>query len=263
MIIDGHQHVYSDISEQVRLNKEYGINKVVLFPTSVHPETAKNKEEFSVEFNRLNLILSGKINPIEARVQSYRELIDAIKKYPDFFIGFGSCPFGLDVNKTAEWINMNIIGNNLKGIGEITIGTGMISALENIFSNVHEINSNLPIWIHTFNPLTNNDIKDLFVLIKKYNKVQYILGHSGGSNWLELIDLSKGYNNVYLDISASFTQFSIKYISESLPDQCVYSSDMPYGDPQVILFQIDKIVKDKSIKENLLWKNTNKLLSIM
>jgi uncharacterized protein len=262
MIIDGHQHVLKDVKEQIRINKHSNIDRVVLFSTSVHPETAKNKEEFSNELNTLNKILRGEINPIEARINSIKELAAAIKVAPDYFVGFGSCPFGLDLNQTIDWIEKYIVGNNLKGIGELVIASGSVQALENIFKFAHEMDKSYPIWLHTFNPLQINDLKDIVELANRYSRVKVILGHSGGSNWLDLIDMVKDKKNLFMDISASFTTYSIKYISESLPDRCVYSSDLPYGDPYLCINQINHIIKDEIIRQKVLGENTRILLEL-
>ena len=211
--------------------------------------------------NKLNKILSGQLNPTEARVKAFDELVAAIKLAPDYFIGFGSCPFGLDADRTAEWIENRIIANNLKGIGEVTLGPGMVPSIENILTYVHDNNKRLPVWIHTFNPLMIKDIKEIIQFANKYNKVKFVFGHAGGSNWIELIDLVEKLPNVYIDISASFTVFSIKYLAESLPERCVFSSDLPYGDPLLSIKQIDYLLKDKHIKENILGKNTQALLN--
>jgi len=261
MIIDGHQHVLNNMTEQIQINKSCSIDKVILFSTVVHPEAANNRMEFVEEMSKLNKILSGQLNPTEARIEALGELVRAIEMAPDYFIGFGSCPFGLDVDGTAEWIENKIIANNLKGIGEITLGPGMASSIENILSYVHDSNKKLPVWIHTFNPLMIKDIKEIVQFAVKYNKVKFVFGHAGGSNWIELLDLVGKLPNVYVDTSASFTVFSIKYIAESLPERCVFSSDLPYGDPLLSIKQIDYLIKDTHIKENILGYNTESLLN--
>jgi uncharacterized protein len=261
MIIDGHQHVLKDVHEQIKINQQCGINKVVLFSTVVHPEIATNKNEFVDEMNTLNKILSGQINPTAARMTAIDKLIKAVEISPDYFIGFGPCPFGLDLEKTADWIETNIIANKLRGIGEITLGPGMASSIENILAYVHENNKNLPVWIHTFNPLTIKDIKKIIQYAHTYDTVKFVFGHAGGSHWLEVIELVQDMRNVYIDISASFTVYSVKYIAECLPERCVFSSDLPYGDPSLSIYQIDRVIRDMKIKENVLGKNTERLLN--
>jgi predicted TIM-barrel fold metal-dependent hydrolase len=261
MIIDSHQHVLINVKEQIEIGRSSGIDKVVLFSTIVHPEVASNKNEFVTEMNTLNKILSGRINPIEARLKAFDELLAALESAPDYFIGFGSCPFGMDIDETADWIENKIIKNKLRGIGEITLGPGMASSIENILSYVHVARKELPVWIHTFNPLTIKDIMQIIGYAKKYNKVRFVFGHAGGSNWLELIDLVQELDNAYVDLSALFTVFSIKYIAECLPERCLFSSDLPYGDPSSGIDLIDKLVRDSKVKENLLGNNAERLLN--
>jgi predicted TIM-barrel fold metal-dependent hydrolase len=254
--------VLKDVGQQMKIRTDCHIDKVVLFSTLVHPEIASTKEEFSQEMNKLQNILRGAINPLEARINSINELVNAINAAPEYFMGFGACPFGLDIEKTGGWIEKYIVGNNLKGIGEVTLGQGNVLMIENIFQYVHERKKKLPIWIHTFNPLSFTDIKEVVNLAEKYNTVKVILGHGGGSNWLETIDLIQNNPNIYMDISASFTVLSIKYIAEALPERCLFSSDLPYGDPFLCIKQIEHIIKDKQIRDNVLGLNTKQLLGI-
>ena len=261
MIIDGHQHVLKNVDEQIRINKDCNIDKVVLFSTVVHPETANNKTEFVEEMSRLNKILSGRLNPTDERLKAIDELVRAVGTAPDYFVGFGPCPFGLDANTTADWIENNILGNNLNGIGEIAFAPGMVSSIENMLACVHEHKKRLPVWIHTFNPLTLPDLKEIVRYARKYQNTRIIFGHAGGSHWLELIDLVQDLANIYVDLSASFTIFSIKYIAEILPERCVFSSDLPYGDPLLGIRQIEHLIKDRHIRDNILGNNTETLLN--
>lgn len=262
MIIDGHQHVLKDVNRQIRTGKSCNVDRVILFPTVVHPESANTKDEFRQEMNRLYGILKGEINPTEARINSINEMMSSINIAPDYFTGFGSCPFGLDMEKTGEWIEKYIIGNNLKGIGELSPASGGVSTIENIFKYVHEVREKLPLWIHTFNPLMISDIKEIIELSVKYNTVKVVMGHAGGSNWLEVLDMVQDMPNIYMDISASFTVLSVKYISETLPERCMFSSDLPYGDPFLYISQIEHIIRDKKIRDNVLGLNTMRLLEL-
>ena len=87
------------------------------------------------------------------------ELNQAIRDVPERFYGFGPVPLGLADNDTAEWVKEHIIGNSFKGIGEFTPGSEMqITQLEPVFKALTDYRS-LPIWVHTFNPVTLNGIK--------------------------------------------------------------------------------------------------------
>ena len=261
MIIDGHQHVLKNVAEQIEINRSCSIDKVILFSTVVHPEIANHKAEFVEEMNKLNKILRGELNPKEERLKAIDELISAVNTAPDYFIGFGSCPFGLNMDETAEWIENNIVGNHLKGVGEIALAPGMVASIETLLSYIHDHKKRLPVWIHTFNPMTLTDLKQIVQYARKYHNTKFILGHAGGSHWLELIEMVKDLTNVYVDISASFTVFSVKYIAEALPERCVFSSDLPYGDPLLSIKQIEHLIKDIHIRENILGNNTATLLN--
>lgn len=262
MIIDGHQHVFENIKEQIAINKRCKVDSAVLFPSIVHPENARTKDEFKNELTTLNRILSGEINPIEARIASIRQLTDSIKNSDGHFIGFGSCPFGIDLRPTSDWIEKYIISNNLRGIGELALPSGKVNALENIFRVVQDSNKPLPLWIHTFNPLQFTDITEILTLANKYNRAKVILGHSGGSFWLEVLELVQDRKNIYMDTSASFTNYSIQFIAECLPDRCLFSSDLPYGDPSLCINQIEHVIRDKGIRSRVLGENTSELLGI-
>jgi len=261
MIIDSHQHVLKDIEEQRQLNLKSGIDKVVLFPTIVHPEVASNFRELVLELGTLRKVLNGEINPIEARIKSIEELVIAIKKFPELFIGFASCPLGLNYNETGDWIEKLIIQNNLHGIGELTFGPGNASLAENIFKYLYDSKKALPIWIHTFNPLAYEDIREIVRLSEKYSSVDLILGHGGGSFWLETLEIVKQKRNIYIDLSATFTTLSIQYFAKEIPDRCLFSSDLPYGDPYLGVQQMKYIVKDTEVLNNILGNNINRLLS--
>jgi uncharacterized protein len=262
MIIDGHQHVLHDNAAQLALAQEAELDKVVLFSTVVHPERAKTREEFIGEMETLDKILTGQINPLAARRKSIAELVERIQTNPQIYLGFGSCPSGLNMEQTGEWIEQWIVKNDLQGIGEIALGSGQVPAIENIFLYLHERQQTLPLWIHTFNPLGIADIRQIIDLAIKYCRVQVILGHGGGSHWLETLERVKAQQNIYIDVSASFSILPLKFIAAAIPDRCVFSSDAPYGNPYLGRQQIEYLIKDRHIRNNVLGANTARLLNI-
>ena len=187
MIIDGHSHVIIPTERHIRLMDDNGIDKTILFSTSVHPENVSNANELKVEMQKLNDIISGKRNAIDARKASMQELRNTINKFPKRFIGFASVPVGLDYNETMNYIENQFMGFNFLGFGEFTLASGQTRLLESIFKASSD-RKKLPIWIHAFNPLVLSDIKEIAELAKSYSNVPVILGHIGGSNWLESLD---------------------------------------------------------------------------
>ena len=99
-------------------------------------------------------------------------------------------------------------------------------------------------------------------LAEKYPAAKVILGHGGGSSWTGLLGLVRKNGNVYIDISASFTIFSIRYLSEAFPERTVFSSDLPYGDPELGIRQVEKAVGDLHVRRRVLGLNTKELLGI-
>ena len=78
-------------------------------------------------------------------------------------------------------------------------------------------------------------------LSKKYSEVTLILGHMGGTNWLQTIKMAKENKNIYLDLSATFTTLAPTIAIKELPDRTLFSSDAPFGDPLLVRQMVEKI----------------------
>lgn len=261
MIIDSHSHVLLPVAKHIEIMAKENIEKTILFSTIVHPETTNNFSEFKNELQKLNRILRGEINPNEERIKAISELKSIINEHPRKFIGFGSCPIGMELNQTEKWINDYIMENSFKGIGELTLSSGQIQLTENIFKTVNEIGK-YPLWFHTFNPLTLQDIKELLELSRKYPAVPVILGHGAGSYWLDIIEELINLKNVYFDISASFSIQSVKAAAELIPERVLYSVDLPYNHPSVMKALVNESVSDTAVKNLIYYENISRLLKI-
>ncbi len=260
-VIDSHVHVMLPVEKQVELLKEAGVDRAVLFSTVVHPEKAESRAEFRNEMETLNKILRGEINPVEARIASIKELVSVMSRKGNMFMGFGTVPAGQDISFTSQGIEKHIAGNKLSGIGEITFGAGMAHSIENIFRAVSDYGNSYPLWIHTFNPATLDDIKTLTGFADKYPGVKVILGHGGGSYWLETVELVSDRKNIYYDISAMFSILPVKFALKEFPERVLFSSDMPYGSPYVARDTVEYIVEDKAVREMVLGGNISNLLN--
>jgi uncharacterized protein len=261
MIIDSHQHIFTSAEQQIAAMDEAAISKTILFSSMVHPENAQTFNDFTGEMSKLYKILSDGSAASAARVRAYADLSERVSTYPDRFIGFGGCPAGMNFSETAEWIELQILSRGFKGIGEITYPSGATSSIENIFRFVYESGKKLPLWIHTFNPLCGNDIKDIISLTLKYSGTPVVMGHSGGYHWMDLLSAAEHIQNMYIDCSAQFSVFPLKYFAEKMPERILFSSDAPYGDPLLGVKMIERIIKDDSVRNNILYKNIEKLLS--
>lgn len=261
MIIDSHAHVVLPVEKHIELMDEAGIDKTILFSTSMHPELAKNLEGYEKELNKLYDIILGKKNSMDAKKNSIKEQYEIIKKYPSRFYGFGNVPAGFDYEKTASWVEEYVVNNNFKGIGEVTIGNGRTQDLNNIFKAAYEF-SNLPIWIHAFWPLDLNDLKGIFNLAKQYSEVPVVIGHLGGVNWLDTIKMAKEVKNVYIDLSAFYAVIQLSMVIKELPDRCLFSTDLPFGDLAIEKFAIERVCTDETVIKQVMGENAARLLKL-
>ncbi|GFZ30230.1 amidohydrolase [Clostridium zeae] len=262
MIIDGHSHVILPVEKHIKIMDEAGVDKTILFSTSIHPEVVVNLEDLKREMKKLNDIVSGKGNSmIQVRNKSIRELTNVIQAYPSRYVGFGNVPIGLSENDTNLYIEENIVNNKLVGIGELTPASGHIKVLKPIFQASSDLGS-LPIWIHAFNPLVLEDIKEVAELCKAYPSVPVILGHMGGSNWMTAIELAKEMENLYLDTSAYFSTLVLKIAINELPLKCIFGVDMPYGDLQLSIEAVKKVSNGAYVANAVLGDNIARLLKI-
>lgn len=267
MIVDSHQHVMLPTAMQIQKMDDAGVDKAVLFTTTPHVEkaAAATLDAIGAEMQVLYQLLAGGYSP-EARIAKMQdtilELNQAIQEAPDRFCGFGPVPLGLADRDTAEWVKDYIVGNSFKGIGEFTPGSEMqITQLEPVFKALTDYHS-LPIWVHTFNPVTLDGIKILMELCRKYPTVPVIFGHMGGSNWMDVIAFAKDNQTAYLDLSAAFTPLSVKTALTEVPEKCLFGSDAPFGEPQLCRQLIEFVSPSTSITEMALGGNIERLLHI-
>ena len=264
MIIDSHEHLMLPIEMQIEKLNQAGVDKAILFSTVPHPERAKNLAELRGEMNILYRVLAGANNKEanrERMIKNNNELAMQMKKYPERFFGFGAVPLGMSEPETSSWIEENILSNEFKGIGEFTPGSDeQIRQLEVIFQAVNNF-SNLPIWVHTFNPVTISGIHILMELCEKYPSVPVIFGHMGGSNWIDVIDFVKSHKYVYLDLSAAFASIATRIAISELPERCLYSSDAPYGEPYLYRQLIEFVSPSQEVANMVLGNNILQLLS--
>jgi uncharacterized protein len=264
MIIDSHAHVMVPNEKQLYLMEQAGVDRTILFTTTPHPEKAVNLVTFEQEIRLLFDILSGS-RSLEERIASMRkntaELCDTIKQYPERFLGFGPVPLGIGEQETAQWIDENIIANGLIGVGEFSFASGSVYLLENVFKTL-KVLGGLPVWIHTFHPLTLEDLNAIAELTGKYPEIPVILGHMGGTNWLDAIKLAKEQLNLYLDLSAAFTTIAPWLAIKELPERCLFSSDAPYGNPLLVRKMVETVSEDEKVAEMVLGGNIKRLLNM-
>ncbi|WP_058304654.1 amidohydrolase family protein [Gorillibacterium timonense] len=254
MIIDGHSHVTLPLEQHIEEMDRCGVDRTVLFSTSIHPETATTVEEIRNEMAELGKILSGQKSQTEARTRALQELLQAVRSYPDRYIGFGNVPIGMTQEETDRYIEKNIVGNGLAGMGEFTLASGSVAKLTPIFRSSTGFGS-LPIWIHAFHPLHLKDIQDIAELAARHPSVPVIIGHLGGFFWMETLDLVKTIPNLYLDTSAYYSTLVLKIAIHELPEKCLFGVDRPYGDLELALEAFRKLCGDEAIARAVMGEN--------
>ena len=251
-------------SLQILKMEEAGIEQAVLFPTSIHMEQAETLEEMEKELHSLNHVLSGGggiKSEIQRMEQSLSELSAAVSQNPDRFYGFGCVPLGLSADETALWIETRIIKKKFLGLGEFTPGTeANMLQLRQIFSVISEY-PGIPIWIHTFSPVTKAGLQILMEFCIQFPKVPVIFGHMGGIRWMETLSFAKKHKNVYLDLSAPYTSLSLRAALKELPERCFYGSDAPFGEPLFLRQMIEYFAAPETAKQ-VLGENIKALLNI-
>jgi predicted TIM-barrel fold metal-dependent hydrolase len=167
----------------------------------------------------------------------------------------------LSYSLTATWLREHVLAQNFRGLGEFTLAPGQIGQLEPIFALSSEF-GRLPLWVHTFAPLTLADIRDLIALARRYPSVPVILGHLGGLNWRDTIQLAKETPQAYLDLSASFTMFAPVLAIRELPERTLFSSDAPHGNPLVARTIVEQATESAQIRAQVLGDTLAELLKV-
>lgn len=261
MVIDNHAHVMFPQKLQIESMKNAGIDRTILFSSTVHPEQTKNLETFEEEMHKLYDLLNGIKNPIEERRHALEELATVVRGNPETYIGFGAIPLGLSYDENLVWIQKYIIANDFKGIGELVPSSGKIAQLEPLFRASAE-SGNLPLWVHTFFPLNFTDIKELVGLARKYSNVPTIFGHMGGSHWLDTLKAAREVPSIYLDLSATFTTIAPIFAIKEFPERTFFGSDAPYCLPLTAKTILEQNVSDQQVLKLVLGENITRLLQL-
>jgi len=120
----------------------------------------------------------------------------------------------------------------------------------------------LPIWIHAFFPLAAQDIRDIAALAAKYPRTPVILGHLGGTNWIETMELVKKIPNLFLDTSAYYSTFVLGTVLNELPEKCIFGVDRPFGDIELSKQAILKLAKSQTVADAVLGLNIARILDL-
>ena len=160
MIIDSIEHVMLPTESQVAQLDEASVDQAVLFTTTPHPERAATAtlKDIESEMTVLYKILGATMDVATRSSQMVgiiEEMRRAMDAYPDRFpAAFGPVPLGLDQPHTHEWVERHMLANGFVGPGEFTPGDDEQMCGIEIVAAVSEECGRLPIWVHTFTPVT-------------------------------------------------------------------------------------------------------------
>jgi predicted TIM-barrel fold metal-dependent hydrolase len=90
------------------------------------------------------------------RGATWQELDAALAAHPDPFIGFGTVRLDLPPEEIAEYIDLEVVGRGLRGIGELTPSPDRAAILEPVFRASAD-HGGLPVVVHGFAPTTAAD----------------------------------------------------------------------------------------------------------
>lgn len=86
-----------------------------------------------------------------------------------------------------------------------------------------------------------------------------IVGALGGLNWMDLADLAFEHPNLYIDLASATTIFAARIAALTVPGQCLFGSNTPYGDVVATRTVLEVAVTDPAILCQVLKDNPARL----
>lgn len=268
MIIDSIEHVMLPTESQVAQLDEAGVNQAVLFTTTPHPERAATAtfKDIESEMTVLYKILGATMDVATRSSQMVgiiEEMRRAMDAYPDRFpAAFGPVPLGLDQPHTHEWVERHVLTNGFVELGEFTPGDDEQMRDIEIVATVSEECGGLPLWVHTFTPVTRRGIRTLGDIARRHPHVPIIFGHGGGYSWMDTVAIVRDHKNAWFDLSAVFSPLSARVAMNEVPERCLFGTDAPYGDPVLSRALIERTSPSDAVTEAVLGTNVQRLLKI-
>ncbi|MGW7554449.1 amidohydrolase family protein [Streptomyces rimosus] len=185
----------------------------------------------------------------------------ALAAQPTRFLGFGSVPLGRTADETAAWVEREVMGRGLSGIGELTPPPGQAALVEPVLRAAAD-HHGLPVVVHGYAPTSAADLSTLADLGARYPKVPLVISQLGGSNWMRAIELAQATPSIYLELSTAHLIFAVRLAIRELPTRTLFGSDAPYGDPVVARTTVERVTLPGEIRERVLGGNLAELLGL-
>jgi len=214
------------------------------------------------------------------KIPSNEIVAKIVEKFPEIFIGFAS----IDPNKenAREELNRSIKKLNLKGV-KLNPAMQSFNPLSEKAKEIYdEINDmKLPLIVHTgmvwqskysieyCNPIIWDKIA------REYSEMKIILAHFGWPWIWEAAIVAMRNENVYLDVSNTFTGTCFEHmkylLTEAIPkrvterflgEKIVFGSDYPRIEVPKMVLAIKNLNINEEIKTKILYENSLKILKI-
>ncbi|MCC9308623.1 amidohydrolase family protein [Kitasatospora sp. RB6PN24] len=258
MTTDVHAHVTVDVPAQLARARQAGVERTVLLPTSVHPEAAATNEELRAEFAGLMRRISGATLPEERFRAALDEVRRAVRAHPRETVGFASVPLELPELEIHRWVAEQLAHPEFVGLGELTPAPGGTAAVEPVLAAAAD-HGGVPVLVHGFAPNTLDDLRTYHLLAARYPAVPVIVGALGGMHALDLVELAADRPNLYLDLSSALQTFAVRAAARTVPEQCLFGSNTPYGDVVAARHTVESAVRDQAVLDLLLGGNFQRI----
>jgi uncharacterized protein len=190
-------------------------------------------------------------------------VIDAVKRYPDRFLGYVTVNPNYPENMDDEF-NRCFLVEGMRGIKLHPSMHGCSIDYKNnrrAFEVADE--KKCPILIHVWG---RSDVAIIDRLASEYADAQFIMGHSGAEQKAmeDAILVSNKRPNVYLDLAVSFAfQGNVEwFVKEAGSKKILFGSDMPFYDPRHTFGRIALAQISDEEKRDVLGLNMKKLLNL-
>ncbi len=240
VVIDAHNHLDND-----RKRETFQTADILL----------KRLDMFGID---MSVIMPNPLDTITRIEEPNNLILEAIRKYPDGFIGF-CCVNPLFKDKAAKEIE-RFLNLGFKGMGEITPDAYQISADEkNLISLIRDVeNFDIPILFHVGDTRYCRP-KVLERVISNFPENVMIMGHMGAWKHLlnDVISITKRYKRIFLDTAHVESSDMIrKALDEVGPEKIIFGSDS-FSDEEMRM-ELNKIeVLNLSHKEKKLVMGEN------
>ncbi len=279
MIIDVHTHIFPD---EIINNREKFFNGEPEF-TSIYKNSNAKMVTYEEMLNMMNeqgidksVIFGFPWNNIEFAKLNNDFVIEAVKKYPDRFIGL--CCLNPLTSEAEEEVKRCFL-NGLKGVGEIAFYHSDIT--EEISEKLNKImrlcsEVDFPFLIHTNEPVGHEypgkadmKLKNIYNFVKKYPENKIILAHMGGGIFFYTSmkkEVTEVLKNVYYDTAAvpflyknDIYKIAAEFAGE---DKILFGSDYPLINPRRYFRDMDEANISEELKLKIKGENAKNLFNV-